>query len=522
MTEIAPTLESAYRNHRALMYGALAKLASQGFAAQPTDAADLVHDFFVEAWAGIAQRFDPRQASLRTYLYAAFVRFARPRIVRLRRQRDTLLDPAELVHLVDASGGTFGPDHNLDLRRVRESIAALPPVQRELLNRWLNASRSSERDVAREMGVSRYELRLRLIEALGQVSTTLGAFPGIDGVDRDVAIAIWRDGLTVREAAEQLGLTLQQARNACARNQQRIQQCLSLVHHAPPRRPRSATMSEDSMQELLRRILKVDKAVVSDVERNAAELAQYLNIAGDEVSGPWQTLPDDWLAMVYAAIARGIGGKEHLESEVPDDDPLFIAHRDDRCAVGHAFAEALVHALPHGIRPLLNACREHVKPLSSANRERLLQEPDVVAGGDDARDLAEYGLTPTHLVLAADAVAMQIERAIDAAYFPSGRSLVFRRTRNRVDTLECGDSNEHLSRADLSDEICDVASTGEAAGHALLDWLVDVAPRVKSMFGGFTATADRDSVVLNQFAQEAEPDNLYARWSSAKPAREYD
>lgn len=515
MTEIAPTLESAYRNYRGLLFGALAKLAAQGFVAQPTDAADLVHDFFVEAWPGIAHRFNPQQASFPTYMYAAFVRFARPRIVRLQRQRGALLDPAELIDLADATAATPGPEHDLDLRRVRECIAALPASQRNLLDRWLNASRSSEREVARDIGVSRYEMRQRLIEALGQVSTALGALSGVGDVDRDVALAIWRDGLTVRETAARLGLTPKQVRNAYGRNQQRIQRSLSLVHPAPPGRTRSATMSEASMLNLLRRIFEdpTDEAVVSDVERHAAELVQYLAQAGDAAAEPWRALPADRVARVYEAIARGIGGTELLEIEAPDGDALFKAHADDRRAVGRAFAEALVPALPRGIRPLLAACGKHVDPIPPDARERLQQEPDVVSGGDDARALTQFGLTPTHLVLTADAVAMQVERAIDAEYFPRGRNLVFRRKLDEVGSLECDGSNGRLSRVDLTDEICAVASTDEATSLVLLDWLVDAAPHVNALFGSFTAATDHDSVVLTQITQEAEPSDLYERWS---------
>src|SRR5262245_55127128 len=137
MQEPAPTLEDAYRQYRGLLFSALGKLAAQGFSVPPDDAADLVHDFFAEAWGGIAERYEPERATLGTYVYAAFVQFARPRIVRLQRFRGSLVEPREVERLAEAESDAPEPGDVLDLQRLHKAIIVLPSPNRELLEYWL-------------------------------------------------------------------------------------------------------------------------------------------------------------------------------------------------------------------------------------------------------------------------------------------------------------------------------------------------------------------------------------------------
>lgn len=227
-------LEAAYRDYRGLLFSALGNLARKGFVVPPADALDLIHDFFVEAWAGLQERFDESLASRSTYIYAAFVRFARPRIMRLQRQRASLIDPADLADLLEGPHHEPEPDEQVGWNRIGQAIQQLPSSDRLLLDAWLNARDGSERDTARQLNVSRYEVRRQLIEVLGQISASAGAITDRPSVDKQVAMAVWRDGLTVAETAARTGITLQQARNAYRRNQRRIHDALSAVPQARP------------------------------------------------------------------------------------------------------------------------------------------------------------------------------------------------------------------------------------------------------------------------------------------------
>src|SRR5262249_26287379 len=154
---------------------------------------------------GLARRYDPKRASLTTYLYAAFVRFARPRIARVHRQRATLIDPRELSDALAEQTADEEPGEAVDLSRVQAAMAQLPPDDRMLLDPWLASDRASERDVARAHGLSRYGVRQRLIDALGRVVTHVGALAGLPRADRDVALAMWGDHLSVAETASRCG-----------------------------------------------------------------------------------------------------------------------------------------------------------------------------------------------------------------------------------------------------------------------------------------------------------------------------
>src|ERR1035441_4839596 len=80
-----PEFEVAYTALRPAMFRALGRLARQGFVISPTDFQDMIHDFFLEVWPGLTERFDPAVSSFEAYAYGAFLQFVRPRVIRLHR-----------------------------------------------------------------------------------------------------------------------------------------------------------------------------------------------------------------------------------------------------------------------------------------------------------------------------------------------------------------------------------------------------------------------------------------------------
>lgn len=511
MQEPATTLEDAYRQYRGLLFSALGKLAAQGFVAPPSDAADLVHDFFAEAWGGIAERYEPERAGLGTYVYAAFVRFARPRIVRLQRFRGSLVEPKELERLAEAESDAPAPGDVLDLQRLHKAIIALPSPNRELLESWLKAPSGSEREAARGLGLSRYQARQRLIDALGQVSVAVGALRNVESIDRDVALAVWRDGLTIAEASARLRLTTQQVYNAYRRNQRRLERSLFLTRGTQARGKRSATMLQIKTKELLERIYKAQYSedLLQDIKSHAAELVEYLGKTEDAPPSGWESLPPEWLADVYAAIAAGLGN----EFESAPDEALFAADAKDRESVGRAFSEVLVPSIPEGIKSLVSLCqRELIEQVSRQVRERLVDELDVKEGGQAAVELTAFGLTPTHLVLATDAVALLLERAIDAGFFPAGKQLSLRLSVGGSATVTCEEQEDGFTQSELVDEIAAFAEVDDQKSAVLLHWAVDTAKSVPYLFIGFLATLVGDALVLTQLKPSETPTNLFERW----------
>jgi DNA-directed RNA polymerase specialized sigma24 family protein len=506
-----------------LLFAALAKLAAQGFVAQPADSPDLIHDFFLYSWDGIERHFDPKQASLSTYVFAAFARFARPRIVRLQRQRAMLLPPEELTKLSDAWHEAPSPDERLDLRRLERVLSGLPVGERELLRRWLDATRQSERASARELGLSRYELRLRLIETLGRVAIALGAIEHMRGVDRQVALLVWRDGFTIPEAASKLSVTQQQVRNAYLRNQQLMQLTLGRMQPgliSPARSSNMTSQQDQAARDLLRKIpgSPDDPVVLAEVQQHALALVHLLNEMASDLPREWEALSPNRLGAFYGAISRGLGLGPADEYVEPVDEVFFEGATNDRMDVGHAFAEVLVPALRRGITPLLQDCRQRTPALRRSEREKLFEQPDVRSGGEHALALAEFGLTPSHLVLASDAVGMHIDRAIEAGYFPAGDRLIFRRNQYAVKDLWCEGADVNLTRQDLTDEIKIVASVEEELAGVLLDWAVDSSPHVRTMFIGFRSELVGNDVRLVQAPPSLEAENLYLRWKPSELA----
>lgn len=520
MTTPAPSFEVAYREYRGLLFAALGRMALQGFVVPPGDASDLVHDFFIDAWSGLEQRYEPQRASFQTYMYAAFVRFARPRIVRLHRFNKALCDPAEMTRLADLLAGDSGPaDDAIDLARVHQSIADLPVALHEALSGWLDANRTSERDVARTLGLSRYELRRRLIEALGQITVAMGALHEADSTDRDVAIAVWQDGLTVNEAAGQLGMTSQEVRNACLRNQRRVQQSMALMRGTPPLPSGRTTMNTPSTTELVGTILSgaLDDASLLQIESNAGELLGPLAETIDQAPAAWERLPPDQVAKVYLALARGLGAGITVEQE---PDPLVAEGADDCRAVGLAFADALVPALPtrSSLYHLADALAARTRPLPPDRLQQLLGEHDVQAAGDAVLPVAAYGLGPMHFVYASDAIGLLLQRAINAGYFPRGAALSVVREGGGVNYI-CTASHSKLTRDnqltqdDLVREVATMADISRDIAKPVLDWMVNSAPAVRSLFTGFSASFNEQNVIL--MPHEMADDDLFQRWSPA-------
>src|SRR5438270_1228739 len=82
----------AFQEYERLLWRVLAQLARDGFIAPPDEGRDLIHDFYLEAWPGIRERFDPKRGAFQAYVFSAFYRFGRRRIIDLQNWRGRLVD----------------------------------------------------------------------------------------------------------------------------------------------------------------------------------------------------------------------------------------------------------------------------------------------------------------------------------------------------------------------------------------------------------------------------------------------
>lgn len=204
------SLEEVYTSCTPLLLSAIAKLSGQGYHVDPATALDLVHDFYLEALPGLFERFDDSRGRFSTYLYGAFLHFARPRIVRNMRWEGMLGDLE--THRLRSQPDEAPEFSDATTEAMAAAFAALPrPLQAVLKARVVGGL--SERDTARQLKLSRYFVRLRTAEALGRLAVAIGRDERIPADVRPLALRLWRDEDTLMQAASNLGLSRQEIRS---------------------------------------------------------------------------------------------------------------------------------------------------------------------------------------------------------------------------------------------------------------------------------------------------------------------
>lgn len=201
-------LERVYEEYTPLLLSAVGKLVKQGYRLNPAEGLELAHDFYLEALPGLRSRYDPAKGKFSTYLYGAFVRFARPRIVRNSRWKRLFVPFDDAVEQPAAED--TGPAEAL-VAAAGRALAQLPAdLQTVIGGRLRNGE--SERETARRLGVSRYVVRQRLAEALGRAAIALGQDEAIREDLRPLAVRLWRDEQPLMSVAIELGMSRHQAR----------------------------------------------------------------------------------------------------------------------------------------------------------------------------------------------------------------------------------------------------------------------------------------------------------------------
>ncbi len=538
--ETTQDVATAYSHYRRRLFGALAILARQGFAVQLTDGLDLIQEFFTEAWAGIEARYDPKRGPFDRYVFAAFVRFARPRILRLKRWQSCLVDAARLADLVSVNPveqpmeGT-GPTPEF----IREVLLTLAPRDRDVLYSYLHAGARSERKLASEFAVTRYRIREILAEALGQIVVCLGERGVVSPSDWQVALALWRDGRTVRQTVGYLHRSADEIRESRSRIIALLAGRLRRLERGDSSRSRSSSMSpvrEDPL-ELLKRVLSEpgNTQLLAEVRQRADELILYLDEADRSVDEEIREVRIDpnWLALVHEALAK----EEPLSpAEQEVRAKLFEASADDEKSVGRAFKEALLADLP---RQLTNWSYwfELVPRLSGEQQRYLLEQPAVRAAWPESEELVARGLTPVSVYYAAEAVAFLAEDALrrqPAAPEPAVRIRVQGSPLRNLPAVRAPltiepeewprwDDYQVIPPQLLVQEIIQMSECPLVTAQSLLPWLVAVAQLKPFLFADLQALPIGETGLQLTYARRGEGTgvedrfdddggNLYRRW----------
>ncbi|HTV20303.1 MAG TPA: sigma-70 family RNA polymerase sigma factor [Polyangiaceae bacterium] len=189
------------------MLRALRKLAGNGVLLRTSDVLDVLHDFYVEAWPGVIQRYDSQLGTFDRYAIAALLRFARVRTLRSAALRARVLPDASADALTDAIVG----EPKVDEARVHGAIARLPEEHRRLIH-LVYGEDLSERDVARQLGTTRYQVRLQLAEALAAIAAQFSEAPLVSLTEGKLAQLCFVDGEPIERAASLLGISIERAR----------------------------------------------------------------------------------------------------------------------------------------------------------------------------------------------------------------------------------------------------------------------------------------------------------------------
>jgi DNA-directed RNA polymerase specialized sigma24 family protein len=236
-----PNMEAGYKQFRGLLLDALGRLARRGLAVQPADGLDLINTFFADEWDGLVQRYDPNLGSIPTYVYGAFLRFARPRIISLRRWSQPI---ADLSHVVENFGSHSEPSAADALVRkeehlaIEEALTELPSQTRDVFLDYLTLGPRSQRQLARKYKFSRYRVHELLIRVIGRLIVRLEESGAWTLPDRDVAYLLWSEGRTLEETATRLDRPIAEIRESRRRLVELLGDVLINAHLGRTRNPK--------------------------------------------------------------------------------------------------------------------------------------------------------------------------------------------------------------------------------------------------------------------------------------------
>lgn len=507
MDQELPSLEIEYPRLRALFFAALARLSRHGFTVSPDDGIDLIHDFFAEAWLGLEARFDPKKGSFERYAYSAFIKFARPRIVRLKRWQRGLMGTEELELLGSESASKLA---DTDEERLSAAIANLPEGHRRVLIRYVYGEYSSERFLAKELGISRYRLRAILIEALGRLTVSFDRPSGITPDDWSVAQALWRDHRTIQETAKILEITPQQVRSACSRNVEFLSQILK--HYEPhewsPERKRNMMMQQqmNDVLDLLKRALRKpgDPVLLKEVSVHASDILQALESTDTPtIEEGIDDVPAAWVADVYHALFEASASKEIAAEFVAAE--AWEVHENEDIAIGRAFRETLLADLGDVLQePAVIAA---LPKLDQSEQDRLRSAPDVEAGKPESEWWLTYGVRPVTVFIATEAVSGLLSRYVRRGSLPGGTIVLG----NESLTVSGKDHKTFLLSNLLREEISLRAECSDEIAAALYSWLLEVGQRKAWLFAGFRATPGPQGT-LRLARSDEQFDEIYQRW----------
>jgi len=506
-----PILEVAYPQLRPLFFAALGRLARHGFVVSPDDSMDLVHDFFAEVWNGLERNFNPEVGNFESYAYGAFIRFARPRIIRLKRWQNSLIATHELDSFPDRSAVRT---ERLDEALVRQALANLPGGEQGILQRYIYGEYASERRFAKELGISRYHLREILVGTLGRLAVSLDKPSRITPQDWDVACALWRDRRTIQEASAVLGMTAQRVRSANSRN---VRFLAGVLKHYQPRTwsPERKRKMEEKRQlealEILKNALQSpnDLELLASVRVRGQEILQALELSDTAVvDQTMEGLRPEWVADVYQAIFEAVGVDRNFEAN-PAALEAEEAHEDEDITIGKAFRDTLLADLPDYLR--YPADLMSLPEITADEQAHLRRAPDVVAGKPESEWWLMHGIRPVTVFYAIESISGLLNRYIRRGRIPKAPLILGDESIVTIGTEEEKYALANVMRGEISRR----AECRSDIAAALYAWILQVGQRKRWLFKGFEAEPGPGGSTLRLTITTKHFEQTYQRWGVA-------
>jgi RNA polymerase sigma factor (sigma-70 family) len=196
----------SFLDHETTLWRTIAHLVRRGYFIPPDQARDVIHDFYLDAWQGVLERYDSTKGGFDTYLVSAFYRFAQRKSMEMAAWRNKLVD-VELA-LEQASTEPTPPEQlerKDEARKIRLAFDGLPGDERQVLYEFIGDGRHSERAIAQKHGTTRYAVRRTLAAGIANLSRELSKV-GIDPLHAQISQGAWRDGRRSTDIARTFNL----------------------------------------------------------------------------------------------------------------------------------------------------------------------------------------------------------------------------------------------------------------------------------------------------------------------------
>jgi hypothetical protein len=361
----------------------------------------------------------------------------------------------------------------LDLQAVHRALNTLPQAQCKILLARLGSHRS-ERQVARDLGLSRYHLREACAEALAKLTVTLDERGQLSSRDWDLARCLWAEERSVSDIAEEFGITIADVRLSRQKTLRALHAALSVVD-APNGEARSKTMTtECSIWNALSRNPH-DRQALEVLAPNPERLVEHLDecrLCAEQTAN----LDEEAWAEIYNLFGEDNGLSTSEEQALEN---MLEAVANDEKAVGAAVEQVLLPGLPAGMKDL----------------SAIYPKIDAIT-----------------LFLAIDSVPLLVHRIIEQEEETRKFDDILMNSDATLSFLTDGDKDLRLPAEVLLEQISYKTKLDLKAAGVLANWIWRAARSRKTLFIGLRAFPHGPRLVKLEPERRDPSANLFLRW----------